>query len=191
MIRSIFLLLSAFTVFACTNTAPAPTMQYYLLDTASDKSSADALEDAVSIELAYLPDYLNQTSLVMLIDEHKMEVARFHSWADRLADSIARVIEYESHRILLERTTPSRCKACYDLRLSIEHFYPSAQGDVFLSGYYEYTDMKEKTRRVRFSIKDEMLQDGYQEAVKTMRQMLVTLSMQITQEIETHSQADL
>jgi uncharacterized lipoprotein YmbA len=178
-------------MFACSSTAPSPTMQYYLLDTASDKSMSDVVNSTVSIELTSLPDYLNQSSLVMLIDDHKMEVARFHSWADRLADSIARVTEYESSLILLERTAPISCRACYNIRLNIEHFYPSLEGDVFLSGYYEYTDMREETRRIRFSIKDEMRQDGYQEAVKTMRNMLITLSEQMMRDIETRSDKDV
>lgn len=191
MILRILLLFSALPLFACTSSTPAPTMQYYLLDTASNKAPTDAVEDWVSIELISLPDYLNQHSLVMLIDDHKMEVARFHSWADHLANSIVRVAEYESNRILREHTALTSCRACYDLHLSIEHFYPSVQGDVFLSGYFQYTNTQGKTRRVRFSIKDEMRQDGYQEAVRTMRQMLVFLSMQMVQDIETHSHVGL
>lgn len=191
-------LLSAFVMFSCTSTVAPPTMQHYLLDTAANHSSSSMtsksiikpgdVNEGVRIEVVSLPDYLNQSSLVMLVDEHKMEVARFHSWADRMDESIESVTEYETNRILLEGNIESVCKLCYDLRLSIEHFYPTSQGDVFLTGYFEYTDALENVKRARFNLRDEMLEDGYQEAVKTMRRMLVSLSEELAKHVAASSQ---
>jgi hypothetical protein len=184
MLSRICFFIAIVLLTACTSTPPPPTMQYYLLDTANSRMSGDDGRQVAQVRVISIPDYLNQSAMVMMVDEHKLDVARYHSWADRLIDSIARVVEYEYNRRLAALGPLTDCDSCYDIGLSIEHFYPTSEGEVFLTGYYQYESAEQKIIRQRFSLRGKMPADGYQAATVEMRRLLVELSVLIAQQVK-------
>lgn len=179
MLFRIIVLASVFFIASCSSALPAPKMQYYLLDLAPSQTSNEPQVQIAQVRVTSMPDYLNQSSLVMMVDTHKMEMARYHSWADRLNDSVARIVQYEYNKRLTESGYNEACEQCYRIALSIEHFYPTSDGDVYLAGYYQYETEQKEVVKQRFNLAGTMQADGYQAAVEEMRRLLVMLSERI------------
>lgn len=183
MLIRTMLLMSTLILSACAAVAPAPKMQYYLLDVAPTHSGSDPGVQIAEVRVISMPDYLNQSSLVMMIDEHRMEIARYHSWADRLNDSVARIVTYEYNQQLSQITNIKDCENCYKMALAIEHFYPTSDGDVLLVGYYQYETEQQVLVKQRFNLQGTMQADGYQAAVSEMRALLVILAQKMASEV--------
>ncbi len=182
MLFRMFVIITALSLSACGAVAPVPTMQHYLLDVAPKQNSGSAGAQIAQVRVISMPDYLNQSSLVMMVDDHRMQIARYHSWADRLNDSVARIVEYEYNKRLASGVEIKDCQYCYSIALSIEHFYPTSEGDVYLVGYYQYETEQRETVKQRFNLSGKMKADGYQAAVAEMRALLVLLSQQIAEQ---------
>ena len=182
MLNRLCLVTAIFLIAACSSSAPAPSMNHYVLDTVRDHSGSDVEVQLAQVRVLSIPDYLNQNALVMMIDDHKLELARYHTWADRLSDSIAKVVEYEYNAQLAKSANISACESCHQIGLSIEHFYPTSTGDVFLTGYYQYQNENKELIKRRFNLSGAMQADGYQAAVAEMRRLLKELSEQIAAE---------
>ncbi|MFC4701938.1 membrane integrity-associated transporter subunit PqiC [Glaciecola siphonariae] len=183
MFIRICFIICVFSLTACSSSGPGPKVQYYLLDTASDRSlTTDGASQLAEVRVGAVPDYLNQNALIMMVSEHTLEIARYHKWADRLTDSIARVVEYEYNQALIVSEADSACEQCRSIVLFIEHFYPTADGDVFLTGFYQYNNDQSAPIKKRFNLQGRIQGDGYKAAVVEMRQLLVELSAHIAQE---------
>jgi len=113
---------------------------------------------------------------------HQLEMATNHAWADRLSNSIERVVRYEYSRALQTSTDQNKCTQLCRVSLTIEHFYPSVAGDVFLVGNYSLTQTEGGTINRQFNLQGQIQSDGYIGAVEEMRALLVRLSQQIAEQ---------
>lgn len=184
MLLRLLLLCLLLSLMSCATVDPSPKMQHYLLDIAPKQNGTSNVAQIAEVRVISMPDYLNQSSLVMMVGEHRMEIARYHSWADRLNDSVARIVEYEYNQQLVSARANVSCDYCHRISLSIEHFYPTSDGDVYLSGYYQYQNEARDLIKRRFNLKGAMQADGYAAAVVEMRALLILLSQQIAEQTQ-------
>jgi uncharacterized lipoprotein YmbA len=184
------MLFAAVTLSACVNTAPTPDTYYYVLD-ASPQSFASKTVDkplkSYKVLPVQVPDYLNQTNLVLKLSDHQIKITHYHYWAEDLRQSIQRIIINELNQANSEASFSKQCGQCAPLQISLQHFYPTESGDVVLAGTYQITSHSAKGKRTEqqysFSFNRSLETGGYDEAVATMRLLLDDLAIQINQNL--------
>ena len=149
-------------------------------------------EKATVLLSVHLADYLKSPYLVMQINEHKIEYATFHMWAEPLTDSSfnALLSDLNSTSTRFKFKPEPQLRGSKDglqaqLSVKIDYFHVTAQSKVILSGHYEYinqqeTDVKVSQNIIRaFSFEAPLLQDGYSDSVAQMRGLVTKLAKQI------------
>ena len=184
MLKLLINIILLILISACASTqSTTPTVKYYILDAKPRALSHSLSKQLVKVDRIILPDYLNQPNLVMRMADQQMHIAAYHSWADNLPDSLQREIS----RSLNDKNNGygfvKRCQNCGSLVIAVDHFYPSDQGEVLLAGSYELSlDGKQKHRHQYF-FSSVIAEDGYDESVNKMRQLVAQLVNQINQNI--------
>ncbi|WP_251360207.1 membrane integrity-associated transporter subunit PqiC [Kangiella sp. TOML190] len=171
---SLLILLSA-----CSSSPPA--MNYYLLDSTPVAIDPSPGQTLIKLSDVSVPNYLDQTNLVMRDANHKLIVANYHSWADDMSNTIRRVLMADLNQASNNYSFVSSCETCTNLEVSVEHFYPTQQGDVILSGTYQLKD--DSSLRRNFLIKNSLPASGYEQSVATMRESLKQLAQEINQDL--------
>jgi uncharacterized lipoprotein YmbA len=186
MIARIFitLFLSSGLLGCITNSTPSQTFHYILdsepfVEIANRANSAVAMQTQIKISQINVPDYLNQPNLVLKLSNHQIKIANYHFWAENLRQSIQRVLINELNNNSANLNYTQQCTSCDALAITIDHFYPTQQGDVVLSGSYEWMTQDGSQQQIRFSFSRKLEQGGYDEAVATMRALLSELAQQI------------
>jgi uncharacterized lipoprotein YmbA len=105
--------------------------------------------------------------------------ANYHSWADSLDDAIGRALLNDLNNLNENSEFVSRCNSCDSISVTIEHFYPGADGKLLLSGFFEISSKNAENTLSRFQFVDDLSIDGYANAVKQMREQVGTLAAQI------------
>jgi uncharacterized lipoprotein YmbA len=181
--RILTLLLLNAGLMGCVTSSPAPESFHYILDnlSASNSQTEAPAENLSTIKVLpiNLPDYLRQPNLVLKLSDHQVKIANYHYWAEDLTISIQRVVLKELNASTTTSYT-SRCTQCDELAISIDHFYPTEQGDVVLSGSYELVSQDGTTSTNNYSLSKKLSSGGYNDAVATMRILLGDLAQQIT-----------
>ena len=182
-IRS-FLLLGVLLLQACASISSGPPeVKLYLLESLPTQVSNDA-QKQISVGRISVPGYLNQSNLVMRHANQRFEIAHYHAWAESLPTSIRRVLREQLNQSVNHYTFVNQCHDCGSLDIEIEHFYPTSDGDVYLSGYYTLTAQRANDSIYRsFTISAQLDADGYDAAVKEMREVIVRLSQQIAAQL--------
>lgn len=156
-----------------------PDTHFYLLDPAPQKLSNDYREKLVGVSKIRLPKYLKNNQLMMLGAHNKLIPANYHKWADEFGPSIRRVLI--AHLELASYTTSytDACDQCDALNITIEHFYPTEDGRLILSGNYELETIDGISLRKRFAYEETLPKAGYAQAVKEMNALVKQLAMEI------------
>lgn len=160
----------------CSLNQPTPDMHYHLLDSQNRSINAKLPAEQVAIDKVHLADYLRQANLVMRVAQNKLDVARYHNWAEPLDDSIRRVLLAELNSINANLGFVARCQNCQQFDLYIEHFYPDEQGQVTLSGYFVTSQGDAKRQTEYFSLTAQQSSAGYSASVEVMNQLLIKLA---------------
>jgi uncharacterized lipoprotein YmbA len=167
----------------CVNTAPQPESYYYILDDTQQNAPQNEILARTTTQVRVLPvrvpDYLRQPNLVLKLSNHQIKIANYHFWAEDLSQSIQRVLVNELNNKGTSVNYTQRCISCDELAIVLDHFYPTEQGEVVLSGTYEITSKAQTTVTKRFSLTQSLTEGGYDEAVASMRALLTDLAGQI------------
>ena len=182
-VRTLFTFLTLFALAGCINTQQTPETFYYILDRspvsaeyAKTAKTGDKVKQ-VKVNQVVLPDYLNQPNLVLKLSDHQIKIANYHFWAEDLRQSIQQVLINELNVNNPDTTFAKVCSgACTSLDITIDHFYPTEDGDVLLAGTYYQSSNKIVNR---FVLKRNLNKGGYNEAVPAMRALLSELASQI------------
>lgn len=166
-------------ISACSTTQLAPPINYYLLDTKPASPGQKLSSNLVQIKAVELPDYLEQPQLIIRENDHRLRIANYHSWADNLGDSIRRVLLSELNSLNQDFSFTNKCDQCRALRISIDHFYPTADGQVVLSGLFESVTVQGDRQVEQFLLSADLKTDGFDNSVSQMRELLSRLSAKI------------
>ncbi|MEC4724908.1 ABC-type transport auxiliary lipoprotein family protein [Shewanella sp. D64] len=192
------------SLFGCSS-APNST-SYYLLNNQVSASAINQQELAGSPSIesekatvllsVQLADYLNSPYLVMQINQHKIEYATFHMWAEPLADSSFNALLSDLNLVsttLKFKPEPqfrgTKANEQAELLVQINYFHVTAQSKVILSGRYEYKSHKGADLDVSqndtqaFSFESPLQQDGYSDSVAQMRDLVTQLAKQIASNV--------
>lgn len=181
-------------ITGCMNSPEPPESFHYLLDAApalsSQSSQTSKREFArpaqVKVLALNLPDYLQQPNLVLKMSNHQIKIANYHFWAEDLNHSIQQILIKELNQTSSTISYHQRCIACDEIAITIDHFYPTDQGKVVLSGSYDQIANDGSYSASRFSFVTELNKGGYDEAVEAMRALLTELAKQVNQYSESH-----
>lgn len=170
-------------VLASCASKPPPVPHYYVLDNLKQSSSKPSGKPLAVAEIS-VPDYLRQRKLVMRQSSQQILFANYHSWADDLPASMRRVLIDELSAASSIYRFVERCIDCGGLQIRVDQFYPTDTGQAVLSGSYSL-QLKEKAGQggeaqfQPFHLERALRDDGYDEAVFQMRQLLLDLSQVI------------
>ena len=202
--RFIFILITVSVgLFSCAQ-APTPEVNYYLLNTPEQNISANTHAEtidehsAITLVNVVLPQYLKQSSIVMLMNENQLHYARYHLWGESLTSAIAKIMNQSLmntalvNKALSQQLLPQNAKQqVLHLVVEIDHFYPTDQARVILSGRYWLTNKNTKVKNSKqafdFAFKQTLTADGYGQAVKQMHVLVKQLTENIIQQAKVFS----
>ena len=180
-------ILSTF-LFACSS-APEAEINYYLLNSPNlikqpIKSANYQANINIVINEIYLPQYLKQPSLVMLIGLNKLHFSHYNLWGENLTQGIKKSLSQEFVKLHLMDNNNTDKTPTHQVRLSlvIDHFYPTDQSQIILAGHYNLTadQAMSKTKVVKvFKFEQAIEKDGFTQTVIQMRSLLTQLAQQI------------
>ena len=175
------------------------TTRYYLLNsyqpfegTATKAplvvQSATQRQVAVSVNL---PEYLNQPSLVMQIEEHQIHYSLFHVWAEPLrlgtTKSLLLDLNAQGHPLrFVDAQTAMRGEPSAHLDLQIEYFHATSDSRVILSGRYRFAE-GESTEILfaePFAFEQNLRADGYEPSIVQMRHLVSDLARDLVSRLE-------
>ncbi len=172
MLRFILLTTALIAVSSCSSTTDDQSISYYLLDPLPVQVQRRPGAESIQLLPINLPDYLRQNRLVIRKGGNQIQQAGFHSWADGLSDSIRRVLINNLNEASADYSFVKNCGNCKGLLISIDHFYPTEDGQVVLSGLLEIEADEEATVREPFFFSNRLRADGYDNSVSQMRELL-------------------
>lgn len=190
-------LLAMIVLLQACSTAPNST-RYYLLSGHQPNASIyeknrrihPAAQEKISVSLQ-LPEYLNQPSLVMQIDEHQIHYALFHVWAEPLLMGTTKSLladlnsQTDASEFVNARTSKWD-KPSSHLGVQVDYFHITQDSRVVLSGQYRLGDGT-RSRILSsgpFSFEQKLRADGYEPSIAQMRQLVSELASELISQIE-------
>lgn len=154
----------------CAKTMP-PQNHYYLLNPPQNQQGElNTTPPILRIELA---QYLSQGSLVLQLDEQRIQPSHYHRWAEPLAGMIERYLQRQ-----LQQRNQSQQET--SITLVIDRFHGSPTGEVWLSGQW-WDDSLDNHRPHRFAYQQKQQQAGYDHLVITLQQLLDRVANELSQ----------
>jgi len=172
-----------FFVVGCSAVKKESPVNYYVLDAKPSALTPKHITRNIALERINLPDYLNQPNIVLRDDSQKLHVAYYHSWADDLGSSIRRVVISQLNVLNDSSRFSAYCEDCTSIKLNLDHFYPTTQGEVILAGNFQIKPVNKPTKTERFLVNLDLDDDGYEHAVDKMRLALFQLTAQLNQSV--------
>jgi uncharacterized lipoprotein YmbA len=176
-------LIFSMLLMSCISSKPAPDVTYYLLDAGPNIQKKKAADGLIEVKEVRLPDYLSTNQLVMLDSGHTLIKSSYHSWADSLDESMQRALVNDLNNLSEQNEFVAWCENCsksMSVSITVEHFYPSIDGKLLLSGYFEVIDTQDENNVTRFQLVNELESDGYANSVKQMRHQIRDLAGSIS-----------
>jgi uncharacterized lipoprotein YmbA len=166
---------------------PVNSTQYYLLSNQqTNQSSTEPLKQKITVlKVLELPQYLNQSQLVLQMNDHQLHYADFHMWAEPLKEGFTKALMMDLNRINSPvQFVSERLKRPTDkntLYVELAFFHADNDSQVTLSGQYWFKDENNETmlQPYHFSFKQQLSQDGYASSVAQMRQLVGLLAAEV------------
>ena len=181
------ILLVSMLLMSCITTTPAPDITYYLFDAEPIIHKEKTSRSLVELREVKLPDYLSSNHLVMLDSGHVLIKANYHSWADSLDEAMQRALVNDLNNLSEDNAFVTWCESCkknMSVGVTVEHFYPSIDGKLLLSGYFEIMGLQDENELTRFQLLSDLDSNGYANAVKQMRSQVRSLAERINAVID-------
>lgn len=173
-----------FTLVGCTSTSPSYT-QYLLRHDSNMASVTNNAEVVASIGRLEVATYIDSLGLVLETTDGKINVARYHQWAEPLRESLR---QYLAAAIAQEAKVPVRfqkvtgSKESKRIDIYIDQLHGDATGHAKLSAYWIVTDVNRNAVVVeeQYSGREPLLSDGYSALVTAQKTLLQNLSKAIS-----------
>lgn len=181
-----------FLMVGCSSTAN--NTSYYLLTPPEARQSAEANGGPVILlaELK-LANYLQQSGLALLQTDHQVSYATWHVWAEDLQQGIKRALKNDIENqsdITLEFSSRGAQPSC-TLALQIDHFTPTGNAEVVLSGNYRLTGQQQRQTTKPFYLTAALDADGFNHSVEKQRALLTELASGLVAAAQAQCGADL
>lgn len=181
-----------FSLLSCSSTATKPT--YYVLAPAQASMSEkqpDLNRPLVIIQPIHLADFLEQTGLVMQTQEHQLQYAHSHLWAENLDEGITKALLQDLKAADLDYTVSADYRwlaeqARYEIQITIDQFNATDHSSVVMDGSYWIIDTETKAIVVNrdFNYQQELQENGYEHAVSKLRELTAQLSLNIGESLK-------
>lgn len=176
------------------------SVRYYLLHTPEDQVSTvpDKTKPTTVLQVVEVADYLQQSSLVMQVDQHELYYSREDVWAEKLQLSFYKALLLDlnalGQRNYVAFTAPDANEATSSISIKLAHFHATGNSTVVSSGRYWLSSINQENQQqilppvsYPFFFESELQQDGYAQAVKQLRTLVTSLARQIDKEISASS----
>lgn len=184
--------LSLICLVSCSG-SPTKT-SYYILESTQTQATENQPElnrPLVIIKPIYLADFLKQTGLIMQINQHQLQPARSHLWAESLDEGIKKSLLQDLKVANLDYTVSAGYQwlaeqARYEVQIKIDQFHATDHSSVVMSGSYWIigTQAKKILLNRDFNYQSELQEDGYEHAVSKLRNLIRQLSLQISESLK-------
>lgn len=179
--RLISVVVMAFTLLACSS--QVDTTHYYLLTNkvtpASDFKALALKHKGAYLVSIVLPEYLARPHLVMQLEEHQINYAPFHLWAEPLEKGVKKSLLFDLNNAgkseFKNHSTYNPNTLLPSIAIDIDFFHITHQSSVILSGSYTLNNGK-KIQSKRFLLEEQLNKNGYSHSVKKMRLLINKLS---------------
>ncbi len=186
------LLLCLLIISGCSY-SPLEETHYYLLN--NQKTLDIKVEDiliknteqtsTVLINMADLPEYLNQPNLLIQINKHQLHFSHHNMWAEPLKKGILKSLAHDlnSENKQIEFVSQNKLNTFAienTLHIAIESFHINDDSLVILTGKYWIENQDESIRSNRFNLSTKLEKDGYPHAVEKMRVLITLLAKEIS-----------
>lgn len=156
-------------IFAgCAEIKP-PQNHYYLLDTAQTQHVGQ-LSAPVSVRIE-LAQYLAQGSLVLQLDEQRIQPSHYHRWAEPLSGMIERYLQRQLQQLEYLQNDQT-------LTIVIDRFHGSPTGDVRFSGQW-WKSGAHPPKPQPFDFHAHQNGAGYDQLVSELQQLLNRLAREV------------
>jgi uncharacterized lipoprotein YmbA len=186
MFRHFFIASLVIVLSAC---GSSPKTSFYTLSAAPPSDThSDQMADGVRVGIwrAKIPALLDRSEIVTRSGEHTIELADFHKWADRIDNSISRLVANELGRRLrtdhiVVSPWSSYTKNDYQVIMNIDRFDGELGGEIVFSGSWSLLNgegNKELAREV-FTYKEQAAGATYSDMIAALSKLTVQLATQI------------
>lgn len=186
-ISSLFFVLFSLILGGCSSSSSSLT--YYVLH-APDAKATIQTEPArqLNLQQLILPEYLQQRSLAMQTSSATLHFSNQHVWAEPLDKSIVQALSgallSHGNVEIIPAGRYSKQSPVAKLYVKIDDFIASSDGIVLLKGQYWLDDGNNSEDIQYFDFRRPMKGDGFEQAVVTMRQLVVDLAEAISDEVQ-------
>lgn len=190
---SAFIFVPAFLFLSACSSQPIKT-QYYALDNykeaLTNKNSiankSVTKQPSIYLHKVTMTDYLKQSGIVMLKNNHQISIANYYLWAESLEQAIPKVLsqdiaqQCECNVYNYVNSEPKNDKMI-GIKLNVNQFGVTENGISVFSGHYQisYQNSDREGKFERFHLTMPQKQAGYYESVKNLRSLLKTLANKI------------
>jgi len=176
-------------IAGCSST-PSST-NYYLLNNQPtmmvvNNESKVEKKQIIVVSVIDLPEYLEQSHLVMQMADHQLHYANFHMWAEPLKQGFTKALlaDLTKHNSAVNFIVESRelnQDNLTTLSVNVDFFHSTAESKVVLSGLYwlESSVENRQYNNQSFHFELQLGKDGYPHSVEKMRALVSQLAKQI------------
>jgi len=158
-------------LFACAS-SPNQETHYFVLNLNQSAGKNTVLSAGeIDFQNIQLAKFLDQPGIVLQTEQHKVEIASFHRWAEPLKKNIHRYVS-QSTGITANKGSAQR------LEINILQFHGTQDGLALVSGYWKLDNVLHS-----FSYQAPLEEPGYAELVKQLAILLDQLCADIAAQI--------
>lgn len=185
--KSKWIALLAIVLVGCTS-KPTLLNYYTLHDPQAQTKTAPLSHEVKTIHMSRvkLPDYLKQRNLAFLLTDTQLHFAPQHVWAEPLYDgvyqSLAKSLMRDYRIYATTNMKYEMSSSTQELRIQIDDFIASYDGQVVLSGQY-WVEQGDKNEVFLFYFALPLEQDGYPHTVRKMREALTLLAADVAKNL--------
>lgn len=169
----IFLIAGTILFLSACGSTPDTEIHYFVLNpNQSTVSNTDLSSQSITLLPIQLAKFLDQPGIVLQTDQHEINVAHYHRWAEPLKNNLHRYISQSIGSNATNETSQT-------LEIHIQEFQGAADGTALLSGYW----LSENKKQI-FQYQAPLNTTGYTELVRQLALLLDQLSADIITKIK-------
>ncbi|GAB3484540.1 PqiC family protein [Marinomonas epiphytica] len=166
-------LVLAVLLSACSSTPTPQTKEYLLFDQGAEQTSLATKKIAIQLEPVAVASFLLGNKIALVSARGQVHRAQYHLWAEPLSPQLTRLALQRFEAKLPDVTWYGNQSLPLDsvhrLNIELDAFYADLEGQVHISGRWQFISPSRELNQVRtFQVTEPLLGDGYQEMVAAL-----------------------